>query len=121
MKTLLLSGLLIAGLACSAQAEGDPAKGKKVFKKCAACHAITEGKKKVGPSMFGVWERPAGSVEGYKYSKSMAAAGYNWDEEHLSGFLAAPKKYLPGTKMGFSGIKKEKQLVDLLAYLKTLR
>ena len=121
MKTLLLSGLLIAGLACSAQAEGDPAKGKKVFKKCAACHASKEGKKKVGPSMFGVWERPAGSVEGFKYSKSMAAAGYNWDEEHLSGFLAAPTKYLPGTKMGFSGIKKEKQLVDLLAFFKTLR
>ena len=58
MKILLLSGLLIAGLACSAQAEGDPAKEKKVFKKCAACHAITEGKKKVGSSMFSVGSGP---------------------------------------------------------------
>ena len=121
MKTFMLSGLVIAGLACSAQADGDPEEGKKVFKKCAACHAIEEGKNKVGPAMFGVWERPAGAVEGFKYSQPMAEAGYTWDEEHLAGFLAAPKKYLPGTKMTFPGVKKEEQLADLLAYLKTLQ
>lgn len=121
MKSILLTGLLIIGFACKAYAEGDPDKGQKVFKKCAACHAVEDGKNKVGPTMFGIWERPAGSAEGFRYSSAMEEAGYNWDEEHLAGFLAAPKKYLPGTKMTFPGVKKEDQLADLLAYLKTLR
>jgi len=121
MKHVLLGSLLLLGLAQASAAGGDPDKGAKVFKKCQACHAVEEGKRKTGPSMAGVWGRQAGSAEGYKYSDAMSEAGYSWDEEHLAGFLANPKKYLPGTKMSFPGVKKEEQLTDLLAYLKTLQ
>lgn len=120
MRISVLSTLLLVGLAATANAEGDPAAGEGIFRKCAACHAKEEGKNKVGPSMFGVWEREAGSVEGFNYSDAMAEAGYAWDEENLTGFLANPRSYLPGTKMAFPGIKKEDQLADLIAYLKTL-
>lgn len=121
MRGILVAATLVFVGAQSGAAEGDAAAGKKVFKKCAACHAVEEGKKKVGPTMFGVWGREAGAVEGYKYSKAMGEAGYAWDEEHLSGFLASPKKYLPGTKMSFPGLKKPEQISDLLAYLKSLQ
>ncbi|MFY0681643.1 MAG: cytochrome c family protein [Thalassovita sp.] len=102
-------------------AEGDAAAGKKVFKKCAACHAVKDGQKKVGPSMFGIWGRQAGVVEGYKYSKAMDQAGFIWDEDTLADFLAAPRKHLPGTKMAFAGLKKPDQIADVLAYLKSLQ
>lgn len=120
MKGILLAVTIGFAGAQTASADGDAAAGEKVFKKCAACHAVDEGKKKVGPTMFGVWDRQAGAIEGYKYSTAMQEAGFDWDEEHLSGFLAAPKKFLPGTKMAFPGLKKEQQITDLIAYLKTL-
>lgn len=120
MKKTLIALAMITAWSQSAAAEGDVDAGKKVFKKCAACHAVEEGKKKVGPTMFGVWERQAGSIEGYKYSSAMQEVDYAWDEAQLRGFLAAPKKHLPGTKMAFPGLKKEEQITDLIAYLKTL-
>ncbi|AFO88318.1 cytochrome c family protein [Phaeobacter inhibens] len=120
MRNILLAVFLATGSGQAAAADGDAAAGEKVFKKCAACHAVEEGKKKVGPTMFGIWGRPAGAVEGYKYSSAMQEAEFSWDEEQLTGFLAAPKKHLPGTKMAFPGLKKEQQISDLLAYLKTL-
>lgn len=108
-------------LATSVQAEGDIGKGERIFKKCAACHSIEEGKARLGPSLYGVYGREAGSVEGFKYSKAMAKAGFVWDAEHLSDFLENPKKYLKGTKMSFAGLKKEDQRIDLIAYLETLQ
>ena len=121
MRGILVAVTIALAGAQSVAAEGDAAAGEKVFKKCAACHAVDEGKKKVGPTMFGVWGREVGAVDGYKYSTAMGEAGFVWDEEHLSGFLASPKKYLPGTKMSFPGIKKQEQISDLLAYLESLQ
>ncbi len=95
---------------------GDSAAGKKVFNKCKACHAI--GKNKIGPDLTGLIGRPAASIEGYKYSKAMKASGITWTEENLAQFLTKPKKFVPKTKMSFGGLKKEKQIEDLLAYLK---
>lgn len=102
-------------------AETDTSAGQKVFKRCAACHAVEGGKNKVGPTMFGVVGRQAGSLEGYRYSDAMQDAGYNWDEAHLAGFLAAPRKHLPGTKMIFPGLKSQSQITSLIEYLKTLK
>lgn len=121
MKKILLAASMVMGCFQTAAAEGDAAAGEKVFKKCAACHSVEEGKKKVGPTMFGIVGRPAGSDKGYKYSGAMREAGYAWDEEQLAEFLAAPKKHLPGTKMAFPGLKKEEQITDLIGYLKTLK
>ncbi len=105
----------------AAMAAGDAAKGKKVFKKCKACHSIKAGKKKVGPSMFGIVGSKAGAVKGYKYSKAMKASGLTWDEATLDKFLKKPKKLIKKTKMGFPGLKKDAQRADLIAYLKTLK
>ncbi len=133
MKLKLAVAGLIAGLtisiaptisfAASDAAMGDATKGAKVFKKCAACHTATETKNKVGPYLVGIVGRPAGSAEGYKYSKAMKAkAGEigNWDEAKLVEFIANPKKYLDGrSKMSYR-LKKEGQRKDVVAYLKSL-
>ena len=100
---------------------GDPAAGKTVFKKCAACHSLEPGKKKVGPSLHGVIGRTAGTLKGFRYSKAMkayGASGIVWSEDTLNAYLAAPRKVVKGTKMAFPGLKKEQQRADVIAYLK---
>ena len=98
--------------------------GKKVAKKCAACHAFDEGaKNKVGPPLWGIVNRTAGLAEKFKYSAAMKAFGENggaWDYATLDAYLANPKGKVPGTKMGFAGLKKEKDRAAILAYLRTL-
>ena len=96
---------------------GDVKAGKKVFKKCRACHKLDEGKHTVGPSLYQIIGKPAGAVEGFKYSKAMANSGLTWDVETLTAFLAKPKKVVPKTKMAFGGLKKPADIENLLAYL----
>ena len=105
----------------TAMAAGDVAMGKKVFKKCKACHAIKAGKKKIGPTMFSVVGRDAGTLKGFKFSKAMKASGISWDDESLDKFLKKPKKFIKGTKMGFSGLKKDADRANVIAYLKTIK
>ena len=94
------------------------AEGAKVFKKCAACHSIAEGgANKIGPALWGVLGRPAGSVPGYKYSKAMAAHGKNWSFEEMNGFLTKPKDWIKGTKMSFVGLKKAKERAAVIIYM----
>ncbi len=100
-----------------AQAQ-EAAKGKKVFNKCKICHSLKKGKKKIGPSLFGVIGREAGTVAKFKFSKAMKKSGVVWDDKSLDAFLAKPKKFIPGTKMRFAGIKKQKDRDNLIAYLK---
>ena len=112
---LALSGTLLAS---PAFAEGDPVKGKKVFNKCKACHVVNEEKNKVGPHLVGLFGRQAGSLDGYKYSKAMKAAGIVWDEATLDAYLESPRKNVKGTKMAFAGLRKEQDRLDVIAYLK---
>ncbi|GLQ05796.1 c-type cytochrome [Sneathiella chinensis] len=115
-------GLALTMVSATAMAEGDPAKGEKVFKKCQACHTIEEGgKNKIGPNLFGVVGREAAKVEGFKYSSAMADSGLTWDEATLDQYLTKPRSFLKGTKMSFAGIKKEDQRADLIAYLATFK
>jgi cytochrome c len=121
LKTLCLGTALAAlpGLALA----GDAAKGTKVFKKCAACHAVGDNaKNKVGPQLNEVFGRTAGSLEGYKYSKAMIKAGADglvWDEASMATYLKKPKAMIKGTKMAFAGLRKEADLDNIIAYLAT--
>ena len=123
MKGRMLTAVMVIAFAAAlsggtALAEGDAAKGKKVFNKCKTCHSFDPGKKKIGPHLKGIVGRKAGSVEGYKYSKAVTAADIVWDEASLDAFFKKPKAFLKGTKMAFGGLKKESQRQDLIAYLK---
>ena len=92
--------------------------GSKVFKKCAACHSITEdGGNKIGPALWGVLGRPAGSISDYKYSKGMAAHGKTWSFEEMNGFLIKPKDWVKGTKMSFAGLKNVKDRAAIILYM----
>ncbi len=120
MLRTLLAIAMIAAVPTVAAADADLKKGKKVFRKCKACHAVGEkAKNKVGPELNGIIGRKAGSVEGYKYSKAMLKSGITWDEDSLDKYLTKPKDLVKGTKMIFAGLKKEKQRKNLIAYLKT--
>lgn len=101
----------------------DHAKGKKVFKKCTACHTTVENKHKIGPSLYGIMGRTAGTIEGYRYSKAMIAYGKSgavWDEETLDAYLVNPRKAVKGTKMVFVGLKKDGDRAAVIAYLKSI-
>ena len=119
---VLFAILLLATFGSNQTLAGDAAKGEKIFKKCKACHVVNEEKNKTGPHLVNIIDRPAASVENYKkYSKAMKNSGFVWDEATLDGYLAAPKKYLKGTKMAFAGLRKEKDRADIIAYFKSLQ
>ena len=99
-------------------AMGDLATGKKVFKKCAACHSIVKGgKNNIGPALYNVVNRNVGSVNDYKYSKALSEYGKEWTFEELNGYLIKPAKWIKGTKMAFAGLRKEKDRASVILYL----
>lgn len=102
-----------------AAATGDAKAGKRVFNRCKACHVADREKNRVGPHLVGILGRPSGSVDGFKYSDAMARADLTWTAETLSAYLADPKGYIPGNKMVFPGLRKEKQIADVIAYLES--
>ena len=120
-KTVALA-FALACLAGPALADGDPAKGEKVFTKCKACHAVGENaKNKVGPQLNGIVGAEIASVEGFKYSdafQAKKAEGLVWSEETLDAYLTKPKDFIPGNKMTFTGLRKEDDREDVIAYLK---
>lgn len=124
MTFLRIAAISAAALSIStanALADGDAAAGEKVFKKCQACHVVDEAENKVGPHLVNVFGRTAGGIEDFKYSKAMAKAGEEglvWNDETMAEYLAAPRKYIKGTKMSFAGLKKEEDVADIIAYLK---
>ena len=94
------------------------ADGKKVFKKCTACHSIAQGGgNKIGPALWGVLGRKAGSLSDYKYSKAMATHGKNWSFEEINNFLIKPKDWIKGTKMSFAGLKNAKDRAAVILYM----
>ena len=117
VRTAALAARL-ASLALPALAEGDAAKGEKVFNKCKSCHQVGEGaKNRTGPVLNGIVGRTAGTYPDYKYSKANKESGVTWDLETLTVYLRAPREFIPKTKMPFPGLKKDEDIADLLAHL----
>lgn len=119
--TTVFLALAAMAVAVSSSASGaDVEHGKKIFRKCKTCHFIDKEKNKIGPHLVGIFGRKAGSVEGYKYSKAMKAANVVWDEKTIDEYIAKPKKFIPGNRMTFAGLRKEEDRADLIAYLKSV-
>ena len=92
--------------------------GKKVFKKCSACHSIKKGgRNNIGPALYSVLGRNMGGVQDYKYSKALIAFGKDWTFEEMNNFLIKPTSYIKGTKMAFAGLKKEKDRASVILYM----
>jgi cytochrome c len=125
MKALLLAAVL--GLAVSAAGQnpatltspanpGDPEKGKAVFDKCAACHALDDTMAD-GPSLQGVFGRKAGTRDDYRYSPAMIRSGVVWDEMTIDAYVTDPQAFIRGNRMSFAGIPDKSDRDDLIAYL----
>jgi len=120
MKKLALSALVIIASSAAATAvlAQDADAGKASFNKCLACHAIGEGaKNKVGPELNGIDGRKSGSAPDYNYSDANKNSGITWNEAQFKEYIKDPKAKIPGTKMVFAGIKNEKEVNDLWAFM----
>ncbi|PCK85406.1 MULTISPECIES: cytochrome c family protein [Rhizobium] len=122
-RVVLLIGAAVTALvpANAGAQEGDATAGAVVFKKCATCHVVDSDTNKVGPSLNKLFGRKAGTHPNFAYSAGMKAAGEGglvWDETVLREYLHNPKAKVKGTKMAFVGVKDEKEITDLIAYLK---
>jgi len=111
----LLAALLSGGASASA-ADGNAERGEEIYTRCLACHTLAQNR--VGPRHCGLFDRKAGSVPNYAYSPAMKKYGVTWNDETLDRFIENPMKTVPGTKMGYAGIKDAQERADLIAYLK---
>ncbi len=118
MKRLGIAVALVAISSGAALAQ-DAAAGEAVFHQCLPCHSVGPGaKNKVGPELNGIDGRHSGSAPGYSYSDANKNSGITWTEETFKKYIKDPRGVIPGTKMVFVGLKQDKQVDDLWAYLK---
>jgi cytochrome c len=120
MRTLLLAVTALCFAATTqASLAQDVAAGETSFKKCLPCHAIGEGAgTKVGPMLNGLDGRKSGSVAGYNYSEANKSSGITWNEASFKEYIKDPQAKVPGTTMGFAGIKSENEIANLWTYVK---
>ena len=99
----------------------DASIGKQQFQDCIACHSTKAGENLLGPSLFAIYGRPAGTVEGYRYSNAVKKSGVTWDAASLNRYIDDPQGFIPGGRMPYSGMADEESRKNLIAYLKTLQ
>jgi cytochrome c len=120
MRRTGIAVLFVIGSATAALA-ADPAAGQQIFKvQCSICHSVVAGQNRVGPTLFGVVGRPAGSVPGFQYSADHKKLGVTWDAATLDKYLTNPRAMVPDTTMIYAGLKDDAKRADLIAYLETL-
>lgn len=94
-------------------------RGAKLYKRCQTCHTLGAGEKhKVGPNLFGIYGLKAGSMEGFAYSKVMESSDIIWDDDTLSAYIENPRKFMPGNRMSFAGLRKPEDRKAVLDYMK---
>ena len=115
--TTLILTILLFQMSSPGEA-ADAAAGQAQFNKCKICHTVEAGgHSTVGPNLHGIFGRKAGASDNFAYSEAMKNSGVVWDDATLTKYLRDPKELVPGGKMAFPGIKDDKQIADLLAYL----
>lgn len=97
---------------------GDAEAGRRVFARCRSCHVLEEGVNRTGPSLYGIFGREAGTVEGFRYSDANANSGITWTGEVMFEYLENPREYIPGTFMAFPGLRDPQDRADVIAYIK---
>jgi cytochrome c len=107
MKPLMLLAVISVLLHVPAlAADGNASRGARLFQSCAACHSLEANKNMTGPSLAGVWNRKAGTVESFtRYSPSLVSSGIVWNDQTLDAWIANPQHVVPGNTMTFPGIK----------------
>jgi cytochrome c len=119
LTLLSLALTLQTSVSCAA---GDAEAGKATFAKCASCHQVgPSARGGFGPQLNGIFGRPAGATKDFKYSPALRDSGIVWSEKSLTEFIKAPGRVVPGTKMRFYGIGDNRQITDLLAYLRSFQ
>ncbi|MEZ5843089.1 MAG: cytochrome c family protein [Hyphomicrobiaceae bacterium] len=120
---LRLGLALVAGLALAGTAHAqDVANGENVFKKCRACHQVgPSARNAVGPKLNGLFGRKSGQIEGFNYSNANKNSGVTWTEDVFAKYIEDPRKFMPGNKMAFAGVKDKKDIADLTAFLKQFK
>jgi len=117
MKLLAIAVVaVLTGCPPARAAEADPGRGAQIYQRCIACHSLERNRS--GPKHCGLLGRQAGSLPGYAFSAAMTTSGIVWDDTSLDRFLENPLKAVPGTKMGYAGVKNPVERADLIAYLK---
>ncbi|MGH6928776.1 MAG: c-type cytochrome [Dongiaceae bacterium] len=118
VRSALLAASLLLVASAAMGGEGDVQAGAKAYRACTACHSLAPGRHMTGPSLAGMWERKAGSAEGFtRYSDALKSAAIVWDAATLDPWLADPRAFIPGNRMTFPGIRDARTRADLIAYL----
>lgn len=122
----IVRSMRIFGIVCTtaivaaagvAHPEGDAARGEKRFEECASCHSVAAGENGVGPTLHGIFNRKAASLEDFRYSPAMRNSGITWTLETLDNFIDDPQKAVPGNRMAYAGLPDAADRADLISYL----
>jgi cytochrome c len=120
-RTIFVVLVLLVTTGAGAPQGQEATAGRAVFQtNCAICHTIQPNRSLIGPSLFGVVNRPAGQIAGFHYSEANKRSGLTWDPATLDRYLTAPRQVVPGTLMTFPGLKDPSQRAEVIAFLETL-